>query len=944
MTSKKTTPFLSIKWKILLLFGTLLIVSHSAQYIIAYSQLIKQFESQRNNEQQYQLALANDLISQSARLMEQTAETIPLIAVNLGISSNDFGIVISSLDQHWDNMQTNWGLTSLFFYNEQAEIGARWGDPNSGLISNEQIETALQVERPTSNLSCSDQCYQIVFIPTLPEDQSQSGGLLILVRSLADIIVAFERATNIDMAILKSTSPLGGNLNGQLKITASSHPQKVSALLKRLQRDYSNNALMQAEIIAQVDGRQIGSRLFRLTDDIQENSPFFLLATDLTEQLLHIEQVKKKSLYSVLIALSISVLLLFSLLLKQAQRVISVTSALPALSKGAYEQVRKALHKTENTHRWRRDELDLLDASTLLVTNQLEESKKLIDEKTAELTAQNRKIAQEHSFVNELLDTAPVIIMTQTIAGKIISINRQGCDLLHTDPKQLIGRLFEETLVTAPNKEQWQLLNDLRSGKLDLLRHEAPMKDPQQGIRTIAWIHKYLITKGSDAITILTIGQDVTEQKDAEAHLVWIADHDPLTNLFNRRRFQSEFEQQLKIAERYHEVGAVLYFDLDQFKYVNDTSGHSAGDSLLKKVSETLQQVVRTSDTLARLGGDEFALLIPNTNVEGASQLAQKILDKLRMIEFQSSGNVHNISASIGISIFPEHGSSVQDFMAHADLAMYQAKEAGRGRWHIFAPQDQARELLKTRVLWKEKIETALQEERFVLHYQPILDVGSHKISHAEALVRMIGCDGKLIMPGDFIPTAEHTGLINQIDLTVLKLAFKTLRTMRKANNSLKLSVNLSGRAFDNPELICFLKKELNESDIDAEKLIFEVTETTAVANFSAAKEMMAEIKKTGAKFALDDFGVGYASFYYLRQLPVDYIKIDGSFIRQLAKHKEDQVLVQAIAEISRISGKQTIAEFVEDQPILDLIKTYGIDYAQGYHIAKPSPELPIGS
>ncbi|RLA22459.1 MAG: GGDEF-domain containing protein, partial [Gammaproteobacteria bacterium] len=347
---------------------------------------------------------------------------------------------------------------------------------------------------------------------------------------------------------------------------------------------------------------------------------------------------------------------------------------------------------------------------------------------------------------------------------------------------------------------------------------------------------------------------------------------------------------------------------------------------------------------LARLGGDEFALLIPNTNVEGASQLAQKILDKLRMIEFQSSGNVHNISASIGISIFPEHGSSVQDFMAHADLAMYQAKEAGRGRWHIFAPQDQARELLKTRVLWKEKIETALQEERFVLHYQPILDVGSHKISHAEALVRMIGCDGKLIMPGDFIPTAEHTGLINQIDLTVLKLAFKTLRTMRKANNSLKLSVNLSGRAFDNPELICFLKKELNESDIDAEKLIFEVTETTAVANFSAAKEMMAEIKKTGAKFALDDFGVGYASFYYLRQLPVDYIKIDGSFIRQLAKHKEDQVLVQAIAEISRISGKQTIAEFVEDQPILDLIKTYGIDYAQGYHIAKPSAELPIGS
>jgi len=940
---KKAVPFLSIKWKTLLIFGLLLVVSHCVQYVIGYTHLASQFETQRDREQQYQIAIVHSLIDQSARLMEQTAETIPIVAQNLGHLSNDFDSVIGALENHWDNLQTNWGLSSLFFYDEKHQLKARWGENNPNLISKKQLERALHTETPTSQLSCSEQCYQIVFIPVLTENRDENE-LLVLVRSLADIIITFENTTDIDIAILKSTGKAKDGSIEHLKITAGSHIEKTRKLLTALQKEFSRSALIENEIITSSKDRVIGSRLFKLSKGPLSNSPFLLLTTDLTKQYQLIEKTKEQSLYTILGALLASVLLLFAILLKQTKRVISVSRALPALSKGAYQQAKKSLLNTVSTPKLSRDELDLLEESALFVTNQLEESNRLINEKTTELTTQNKKIAQEHGFINELLDTAPVIIMTQTINGEIISINRQGCNLLHTDPKNLIGRRFEKTLATPLSSEKWQLLDNLRSGKLELLHQEAPIKDPQKGIRTISWIHKYLVTQDSETVTTLTIGQDVTEQKDAEAHLVWIADHDPLTNLFNRRRFQSEFEQQLKIAERYQNRGAILYFDLDQFKYVNDTSGHSAGDKLLKKVAETLQQVVRTSDTLARLGGDEFALLIPETDAEGASQLAQKIMDKLQTIEFKSESNIHNISASIGISIFPEHGSNVQDFMSNADLAMYQAKEAGRGRWHLFAPEDQAKELLKTRVLWKEKIEKALDEERLTLHYQPILDINHNTISHAEALVRMIGCDGEIIMPNDFIPTAEHTGLINRVDIAVLKLAFKALRSMQAANNSLKLSVNLSGRAFDNPELISFLKNELGKNDIDAGKLIFEVTETTAVANFSAAKEMMSEIKKTGAKFALDDFGVGYASFYYLRQLPVDYVKIDGSFIRQLAKHKEDQVLVQAIAEISRISGKQTIAEFVEDQSILNLIEAYGIDYAQGYHIAKPSAELPFKS
>lgn len=554
-------------------------------------------------------------------------------------------------------------------------------------------------------------------------------------------------------------------------------------------------------------GKQFSLRLFNLGELGQPNSPYLLLATDLTDEYILINQSQKEALYAILLALIASSLILLPFLLKQTKRIIAVSNALPALSNGHYYQAKKYLQKAGKQSQKRQDEFDILEKSTVLVIEQLEKGSQLIKEK--------------------------------------------------------------------------------------------------------------------------------------EENLVWLADHDSLTQLFNRRRFQIEFEHQLKLAERYKSTGAILYLDLDQFKYINDTSGHAAGDLLLKQVSEALQQLVRSSDTLARLGGDEFALMVPATDHQGASQLAKKVLSALQLIHFESNGHQHNITASIGIAMFPEYGLSPEDFMSNADIAMYQAKESGRGKAHLYAPEEKTKEILKSHVLWKEKIEAALAEKRFTLHFQPILDIQNNKISHVEALVRMVDKDGELIMPNDFIPTAEQSGLINQIDLAVLGLAFETLRLLDRQNSPLSLSFNLSGKAFSNVLLINQLKEELNKDDIDAKKLIIEVTETMAVANLSTAIKLMNEIKKTGAKFALDDFGVGYASFYYLRQLPVDYVKIDGSFIQQLDEQKEDQLFVKAIAEITKLSGKKTIAEFVENQSILDLLDVFDVDYAQGYHIAKPMAQLP---
>jgi len=797
-------PFFSIKWKALLLFIALLSLSHAIQYAISYKQIVDQSERQQHHEQQLQLAIIKTLISQSARLIEQIAE-LNVTAYNQSPTHIEEHIA-TSLEQQWDNLQANWGLTSIFLYNQEGQQKSSWGLNSPGLFSKSDLETAIQTEQPMDRLLCLAQCYQIVYIPILTGSLTDQHTVLVFVRSLADIIITFKEATRTDIAILKPALITKSSSKNPLTIAASTNPKRLEQLLKKLYKYHPNEALTHSQPYHQVVGdQQFSLRLFDLGKASDRNRPYLLLATDLTDEYLLISESKKDALYAILLALVISSFVILAILLKQTQRLITISNALPALSKGDFQQAKHYLQQAK-PHR-RQDEFDILEESAILVTEQLEKGSRLIKEK--------------------------------------------------------------------------------------------------------------------------------------EENLIWLADHDSLTKLFNRRRFQVEFEQQLKIAQRYKSTGAILYLDLDQFKYINDTSGHSAGDILLKQVAETLQQTIRSSDILARLGGDEFALLLPDIDAHGASQLAQKINTQLRLIHLESNGVQHNISASIGIAIFPEYDLSAQDLMSNADIAMYQAKESGRSKSHVYSHEEQTKELLKTRLLWKEKIEAALEDNRLILHFQPILDIKSNKISHVEALVRMIGLDDELIMPNDFIPIAEQSGLINQIDHTVLKLAFQTLRLLKKQNNPLKLSVNLSGKAFNNVPLISYLKAELGKHDIDAGKLIIEVTETTAVANFSTAVELMNDIKASGAKFALDDFGVGYASFFYLRQLPVDYVKIDGSFIKTLEKHQEDQVLVKAISEIAHLSGLKTIAEFVENQAILDLLETYNIDYAQGYHIAKPSAELP---
>lgn len=434
---------------------------------------------------------------------------------------------------------------------------------------------------------------------------------------------------------------------------------------------------------------------------------------------------------------------------------------------------------------------------------------------------------------------------------------------------------------------------------------------------------------------------DVSDQKKTEERIIYLADHDALTSLYNRRRFQEELEHQIAYAQRFNQTGTLLYIDLDQFKYINDTLGHQAGDECLLAVARSLSDTLRNIDIMGRLGGDEFGVILPHTVIDEAEIVAQHLLDRLEhKTPFQQDLNTH-ISASIGITAFPEHGVTPSELLAKADAAMYAAKRQGRSQFHSYLHDDETLLQMHAKVHWEDKIHRALADDRFILHYQPIFNLLTDEIIHYEALLRLEDQDGSLIYPHAFLDTAEHFGLIRDIDKWVLRHAVERQAQSIKDGNPINIAINLSGRNFGHSKILHHLQTALEEFDADPHALIFEVTETAAVENFGRARSFIESLRSLGCRFALDDFGVGYSSFHYLRNLPVDMIKIDGSFVRNLHLNQFDRIIIKAISDVANGLAIMTIAEFVENEEIRTLLLDLGIEFGQGYHLAMPEKESP---
>jgi diguanylate cyclase (GGDEF)-like protein/PAS domain S-box-containing protein len=432
--------------------------------------------------------------------------------------------------------------------------------------------------------------------------------------------------------------------------------------------------------------------------------------------------------------------------------------------------------------------------------------------------------------------------------------------------------------------------------------------------------------------------QDIEEQKRFEGELGYLVEHDPLTGLLNRRGFIRELEHQLAYARRYGTGGAVLFLDLDDFKLINDTFGHSTGDEIISELARLVRTRLRETDIFARLGGDEFAVLLPEAVVSEAETVSASLLDAVRDGCGLPLGQARRVTMSVGVTSFHQPGKDLtaEDMLVDADVAMYSAKDAGKDRLAVASAKTTGQ--MRSRVTWAERVRRAVEADLFELYCQPIVDLASERVSQWELLLRMPGDGGELILPAQFLYTAERSGLILEIDRWVLSQAIRLIGDQHDAGREVRVEVNLSGRSVGDPLLLGLIEQELGERSIDPSNLILELTETAAIANMDRARGFATSLRSLGCGFALDDFGAGFGSFYYLKHIPFNYVKIDGEFIRNLPTSTTDQLILDSIVQMSKGLGTATIAEFVGDRETVDMLRAHEVDFAQGYHLGKPRP------
>ncbi len=434
------------------------------------------------------------------------------------------------------------------------------------------------------------------------------------------------------------------------------------------------------------------------------------------------------------------------------------------------------------------------------------------------------------------------------------------------------------------------------------------------------------------------IAKDCTEAFWLAKQLEHRAIYDDLTGLANRREFELRLERIVAETHSNKKEHVFCYLDLDQFKIVNDTVGHLAGDQLLKQVAELLKKDVRSTDTLARLGGDEFGILLENCPLNRAVIIAEKLIADLTKYSFNWNEKVFKVGVSIGLVAITEHTATATQVMSQADIACYAAKDLGRNRFHIYQREDHESHQRHSDLLQVSLIQQALNEDRFCLYYQFITPLEGELEPYYEILIRLRDKEGKLVPPGAFIPAAERYNLMPEIDKWVMR---KVLIESQHIFSRLPLgqvAINLSGTSLNDPQLGTYVKHLLKSSSLPPERICFEITETAVVSNLSEALVFIAEMRKLGIRFALDDFGSGLSSFAYLKRFEVDFLKIDGSLVRDMTTDYTDQVMVQAINQIGHAMNIHTIAEFVETEEDIAMLKRFKVDYAQGFAISKPSP------
>ena len=534
------------------------------------------------------------------------------------------------------------------------------------------------------------------------------------------------------------------------------------------------------------------------------------------------------------------------------------------------------------------------------------------------------------------METSHDLIWTTDSLGRLTFVNNASVDVFGLSPKELVGRRlfdFEARASLIANRRFLAVLK--RHGEVKNYVTRITSSDGSD--RWVGVNARVSRDEQGRLVGVRGTARNITDQQEAALKIEYLATHDSLTGLSNRVSLQRTLEQALQAGD----IGAILFIDIDHFKYVNDNFGHRAGDQLIVAVSGVLKEASKSyNGQVFRLGGDEYAVHLPEVLRSQAIRLAEHLLESLRNYRFLAQGQhrLSSITASIGIALYPFHCVDVTTLLSSADLAMYQAKDSGRNRYFLYDQEAQSLRRTHSRVQWASRLRHVLDDDRIALYYQPVVRLSDLRTVHCEILLRIRDEQGGIVLPSQFIEHAESLGLVQEFDMRVVEQLIEFLSQPEQRAAKWRYFVNLSRVSISDAHWVRKFRQMLKASNVDHSQLVFEITETAAMQDVDVTEEFIRDLKSMGCRFALDDFGAGFSSFYYLKRFDVDYLKIDGNFVRGLATDEANRIFVRALCDVAEGLNKQVIAEWVESVEVMNILAEMGTLFGQGYLFQSPVP------
>ncbi|MBS3953255.1 MAG: EAL domain-containing protein [Methylomicrobium sp.] len=916
--------FLSLRWKLALLFGGVFIVLNSLFAYFAYSDAKQGFNEERVLLRDKQDNLAKMLSVDSFLNLEQLAELFVLNVQELNHLSDQK--MLSVFDRNWEQWQFIWGLENITVFDATGlKIKSKGRKINTDRVL---IDQMLQSESPVHTIICSQtSCYQQVIVPVM--GKGTLVGAFSMARTFADTVIKFKEASRVDVGVLID-SPKKLTNGWPYALSAKTFAGLDFDLFAYLTEHYTFEQLLNNSGTLTVNDQIYEVRIRSLRTDNATQAPFLLIVEDITENIRmldsQLERVWIQGLMSLLCSLAVLILVSWFFL----RRIAYLAKALPLLATHEYNQFRKEIaHKKWISLGF--DEIDKLNDTVLTLALQLENLEHIVRKNTLQILEKSQELATERDSIQELVNSAPVIMLTQKVNGQILTINQEGVKVFGEEKNQLIGRLFDLYLPPAETHHLNQL-DQLRLAKsMHPVQIEGGFISGTGSFLHVFWIHTLFNSnkQGSEPI-VLSLGMDISAEKLTEQKMLKMASFDPVTGLGNQQRFQRELPQALNIAKRYGHSVALLYFDLQLINQSHEAVAQAVDKKVMVKVASHLKQFMRESDLLCRIGESQFVLILPDAQTEGAVSLAQKMIKRISSLKLTLGSHYGEIATNIGIAFYPRHADSPDHLLAHAERAMAYAKLNGKNFYYVYERTLTNKYETHLNQNTVQQIQQLLENDEGILNFTPVFDVHRRRVGFYQCSICLASPNGLIPLSTEYGQVIEQLDLAEQLDRLSIVRAFEIIANMKRRNKKVKLSLALSCSSVTQVDSIELIGSLLKHYQIDPKQIIFDLNEHYVLRNLTQSHNFINQIKQLGCEFCLSDFGVEFSSFFYLKQLPVDYVRIDGSFVRRMDQHKEDNMYVRALVDVIHAFGKKVIVDDVESERVLALVEKMGIEYARG--------------